>query len=179
MCVRKMLKDFNFEELMGEPEDDACLPTGQCATDSHPQDKAGCALYRDRIAAAILEVNAKSLFGHAIIHDQLSQMIPDEINTLYAEYTARMGQSMGKGISQLAIKTYTSLVKKVFPVGDHNALQGEPNNNPVLQHASSIIAGEAYHKFGFALAPLSVMFNTIQHVDITRPVWVKQELNLI
>ena len=86
---------------------------------------------------------------------------------------------MGKGISQLATKTYTSLVKKVFPVGDHNALQGEPNNNPVLQHALFIIAGEAYHKFGLPLVPLSVMFNIIQHVDITRPVWVKQELNLI
>ena len=49
-------------------------------------------------------------------------MMLDEINTLYADYTARMGQSMGKGISQLATKTYTGLVKKVFPVEDHNAL---------------------------------------------------------
>ena len=89
ICVGKRLEDFNFEELMGEPEDDACLLTGQCATDS--QDKADCALNRDRIAAAISEVNAKSLFGHAITHDQLSHMIPNEINILYAEYTARMG----------------------------------------------------------------------------------------
>ena len=62
---------------------------------------------------------------------------------------------------------------------DHNALQDELNNNPVLQHAFSIIAGEAYHKFGLALAPLSIMFSTTQHVDITLPAWVKQESDSI
>ena len=87
-----------------------------------------------------------------------------------------MGRSMGKEILQLATKTYAGLVKKVFPVGDHNALQDELYNNPALQHALSIIAGEAYHKFGLALAPLSVMISTIQYVDITRPAWVEQEI---
>ena len=32
---------------------------------------------------------------------------------------------MGKGFLQLATKTYTSLVKNVFPMEDHIALQDE------------------------------------------------------
>ena len=60
-----------------------------------------------------------------------------------------------------------------------NGLQYELNNDPVLQHALSTITGVAYDKFGLALAPLSLMFSTIQHVDITRPVWVKQASDLI
>ena len=59
-----------------------------------------------------------------------------------------MGRSMGEGISHLATKTYTEtytgLVKKVFSIGDHNALQDELNNNPVLQLALSVITGEVY-----------------------------------
>ena len=90
-----------------------------------------------------------------------------------------MGRNMGKGISQLATNTYTSLVKKVFLMGNHIALQDELDNNPVLQHALSNIAGEVYHKFGLVLTRLSVLFSPIQQVDITRPVWIMQESDSI
>ena len=59
---RKMLEDFNWAELMGEPENaDGVI--------DHPQDKAGagCALYRDCVAEAISGGNAKNLLGRAII----------------------------------------------------------------------------------------------------------------
>ena len=75
-------------------------------------------------------------------------MTPDKISILYADYAAQMGRSLGKGISQIATRTYTGLVKNVCPVGDHIALQDDQDNNPVLQHSLSSIAGEAYHKFG-------------------------------
>ena len=104
-------------------------------------------------------------------------MTPDEVNTLYAEYTERMEQSMGKGIILIATRIHTSFVKKAFPVGDHIAVQDELDNNPILQHTLSIIAGEVYHEFRLALAPLSVMFSTIQHVDVIQPAWIKQEFD--
>ena len=79
----------------------------------------------------------------------------------------RMGQSMGKGISQITTRKYTGLVKKVFPVRGHIALQDDLGKNPVIQHAVSIIAAEAYHKFGLALAPLSVMVSA-DHLQVKR-----------
>ena len=79
---KKMIKDFNLEEMMGEPEDHAAG-----ASDSHSQ-AAGCKLYRGGIAAAISGGNAKNLLERAVTHDELSHITPGEINTLYAEYTA-------------------------------------------------------------------------------------------
>ena len=152
-----------MEGLIDEPE-----VTTIGATDNHSQESAGCTLCRERIAEAVSVGNAKNLLGRSITHDQLSHISVDEINTLYAEHTLRMERSMGEGISHLATKTYTGLVKKVFSVGDHYALQDELNNNPVLQLVLSVIAGEAYHKFGLGLAPLSVMISTIQQVDVTQ-----------
>ena len=54
-------------------------------------------------------------------------------------------------------------------MGDHIELQDELDNNPVLHRGLSIIAGEVYHKLGLVLAPLSVMFSTVQHVEVKRP----------
>ena len=56
------------------------------------------------------------------------------------------------------------LIKKVFPVGNHSPLLKDLDDNPVVQHALSIVAGEIYHKFGLLIAPISAMLTTLQHV---------------
>ena len=103
-----MVEDFNLEDLISESEDQA---TGSIKSHQSQScsEAAEDGLYRDRTAAAISGGNAKNLLDCSITHDQLSYMTPDEISILYAEYTALMGQSMGKGILQLA-STYTGLV---------------------------------------------------------------------
>ena len=92
-------------------------------------------------------------------------MDPDQVTSLYTEYTTRMGRGMGSGLSKMAASAYTGLVKRLFPVGDHKTLKNDLDNNLVLQHALCVLSGKIYHRFGLGIAPFTLLMSTVQHID--------------
>ena len=82
---RKMVEVLNLEDLIGNPEDEAKDNIKSSETGE------GCKFYRERIAAAISGGNAINLLRLSITQDIFLHMSSDKINTLYVEYTVRMG----------------------------------------------------------------------------------------
>ena len=80
---------------------------------------------------------------------------------------------MGNGLSHMVTSAYIGLVKRVFPVGDYATLNHltDLDNNPVLQNVLCVFSGEIYHRFGLAVAPLTLMLITVQFVDVLSQTW--------
>ena len=92
-----MLKDFNLEDSIDDPEGAANMVI------NYPHYKAytSGAIYRDHITAAISGGNAKNLVVGALPHDKLSHLSPDKINTLCTNYTVQIGRRVGQGVSMI------------------------------------------------------------------------------
>ena len=75
---------------------------------------------------------------------------------------------MGNGLSHMVTSAYIVLVKGVFPVGDYATLNHltDLDNNPVLLNFLCVFSGEIYHRFGLAVAQLTLMLITVQFVDV-------------
>ena len=143
-------------------------------TDAEPIENSCIELYRSRLGAAVSSRNSKKLLGKVSTNDEVNKMDPDQVTSLYKEYTTRMGRSMGSGLSQMTTSAYTGLVKRFFSVIDHAVVK----NNLTITLSSILLYapffGEIYHCFGLGVIPLTLMLCAVQHVDGTRPTWVAQ-----
>ena len=120
---------------------------------------------RERLAAVVAGGRSKQYLGKAYQLSDIDAMTPEQINKLYCKYEARLGINMTKTLGNSFLTLYSMGVSKYFNIDTSPKLIEDLEEDPFVNHALNRICCELYYKYGWYLAPLTLILTTMRHIE--------------